>query len=178
MMPGYHLIDILASNRWLCDSILGKLFVPKIFNYLKNFPPPPPDCPISKYESINYEFPDLYIRAGDYLYRGLGIPVPITIDQLETTYKNRIPAVIKNLELRARIGVLDRHDPVLGWLLSHQDNLGIIRFSENLCKMIGRDTYHYLPLQENMDGEGVHVDTTFRTILIAHYIRTIPRVKL
>ena len=177
MTPGYHLLDILAYNKWLKSGLLGNLFLTKLYNYLSDFPDPPKDCPTIRYSTINYEAPDLYVKAGDHIYRGLGIPTPITREQLETKYRDQIPAVLKQLEMRARIGFLDREDPVLLWLLSHQDERGIIVIPGHLHKMVGRDTYHYFPLHSDISGQGKHVDTTFRTFLIVHYLRRVSKIK-
>lgn len=177
MMAGHYLLDLYAFNKWLNDGLLGKLFLPKLMKYLDNFPPPPPDCPIKRYSSLNYEFPDLYIKVGDHLHRGLEIPSPITLKELRTSYSNRIPSVLKQLEMRARIGFLQEDDPVLLWLLSHQDKRGVIEIPGKLDKMIGRDTYHYYPLHDRLIGMGRNIDTTFRTLLIVHYMGKIPRIR-
>lgn len=170
MLPGYHLLELLAYNPWLKDGLLGKLFFPKFKDYLANFPKPPEDCPMKIYDTINYKFPDLYVRVGDHLYRGQGIPAPITLQEVESKYKNQIPTVLKQLEMRARLGFLQRDDPVLMWFLSHQDERGVIAIPGRLDKMIGRDTYHYYPLQDNFEGEGKFVDPTFRAFVIVHYL--------
>lgn len=177
MLPGYHLLDLFAYNPWLKVGLLGKLFFPKFLSYLSNFPKPPDDCPKRKYVSINTEYPDLYLRVGDNFYRGQGIPTPVTLHEVETKYKNHIPSVLKQLEMRARLGFLDRDDPVLLWILSHQDERGVISLPGRLDKMIGRDTYHYYPLNDNMEDEGKFVDATFRTYLIVHYLNKNTKVK-
>lgn len=177
MLPGYHLIDLLAYNTWLRDGLLGKLFFPKLKAYLSDFPKPPEDCPMKVYDSINFEFPDLYVRAGKNLYRGQGIPTPVTLQEVNSKYKNHLPSVIKQIEMRARLGFLERDDPVLLWLLSHQDERGVISLPGRLEKMIGRDTYHYYPLQDNLEGQGKSVDPTFRAFLIVHYLNKTRKIR-
>ncbi len=177
MMPGVHLLDLLAFNKWLRDGLLGNLLLPKLFRYLENFPPPPEDCPVVRYSSLNWEFPDIYLKAGNTFHRGLGIPSPITREELTTKYKGRIPAVLRHLEMRARMGWLDRDDPVLLWLLSHQDRRGVIHIPGRIYKQVAMDTYHYFPLHDDFKGQGRDVDTTFRTFLIVHNLRRTPKVK-
>jgi hypothetical protein len=177
MLPGYHLLDLLAFNPWLKVGLLGKLFFPKFQSYISNFPKPPEDCPMRKYISINCESPDLYIRVGDRLYRGQGIPAPVTLQEVGTKYKNHIPSVLKQLEMRARLGFLERDDPVLLWFLSNQDKRGIISIPGRLEKMIGRDTYHYYPLNDTTEDEGKFVDATFRAFLIVHYLNKASKVR-
>lgn len=92
------------------------------------------------------------------------------MDQDDYVREKLVGRLLQELELLARAGVLETVPKAVGlleWLLSLQDEDGVIRAEEYIEKAGHRLDYPYFPLEDNWRGKHKKfTDVTFRVLLI------------
>jgi hypothetical protein len=126
-------------------------------------------------------------RAVSHLFAGSGEPRVVVEVDGRRVLRMRLPRIadlgeaefadqklgylVHDLELLARIGVLERHPKaraLLEWVLGFAQDDGVLRPGRELEKAVTPSQYHYFPLEESWRGKHKKfTDVTFRALLIA-----------
>ncbi|MFT7616547.1 MAG: hypothetical protein ACI97A_000171 [Planctomycetota bacterium] len=152
--PEYWIFMLFGRNPALKDDPRAKDVLRRIVDYM--FSNPIPEVEVLEVGGKVFD------RFAEFSIRNL--------EQEDFEEKKLVGRLLQELEFLARTGVLEdipKAKAMLEWLMSLQDDEGVVRAEEFIEKAGHRLDYSYFPLEDNWRGKHKKfTDVTFRLLLI------------
>lgn len=153
-LPSNYLLTLLAFDPELRQGDEASVMLDRLGAYL--FEHPAPDIEITEIGGKTFEKEtDLEVR---------------NLDQAAFAERKLVGRLLQDLELLARCGLLTKSPKavaLLEWIISLQDDEGVVRAEDFIEKVVNRWDYGFFPLEDNWRGRHKKfTDVTFRLHLI------------